>query len=135
METLAEYLDRLMRQNHLTAKELAKRCGLADGYISRVRKGSSGNLTVGTIMKLATALNVNPHEIFSAASGVAASEASPIDPHLLLDQMQKLITDTNGLELLRQLLSCSPEERKLLLDYIEYFRRPPSKGNGRPGEE
>ena len=125
MERLGEYLDRLMRQNHLTAKELAKRCGLADGYIGKIRKGMADNLTVDTIVKLAFSLNVNPHEIFAVASGTPISEAQSVDPQVLLDQIQKLLTDANGFDLLRQLLSFSPDERKRLLDHMESFKQPP----------
>lgn len=131
MEKLSEYLDRMMRQKNLTPKELSKRCGLADGHIGRLRKGESDNLTVETILKLAKGLDVNPHEIFTAASGIPVSEAPQIDPHLLLDQMLKLIADAYGFETLRQLLTFSANERKRLLNYIEYFKRPPAKGKGK----
>lgn len=135
METLAEYLDRLMRQKNVTPKQLAQHCKLTDNTIARFRKGALTNPTVETILELAQALEVNAHDIFAAASGVPISEAPQIDPQLLLDQMQKLIIDTNGFEVLRQLLTFSPDERKRLLDYMEYFRHPPSRDNGKSGEE
>jgi transcriptional regulator with XRE-family HTH domain len=135
METLAEYLVRLMRQKQLTPVDLARRCGLTDSYIGRLCKAPSSNLTVDTITKLAHALDVNPHEIFTVASGIAASEAPQIDPLLLLDALQKIITDANGFEALRQLLGFSPDERKRLLDYVEYFKRLPPKAKGKSGKK
>ncbi|HKQ06788.1 MAG TPA: helix-turn-helix domain-containing protein [Blastocatellia bacterium] len=135
METLAQYLDRLMRQKQLTPKELANRCGLTDSYIGRLRKGRSDNLTVQTVKKLAMALDVNAHEIFTVAVGIPISEMPPIDPSSLLDQIQQLIADVNGLAILRQLLDFSPAERKILLNYMEYFKRPPSNGkSGKKGK-
>lgn len=131
METLAEYLDRVMRQKNLDPVELAKRCGLTNSYIGRLRNGTADNPTVDTILKLAKGLDVNPHEIFTAASGIPVSETPQIDPHLLLDQMLKLIADAYGFETLRQLLTFSANERKRLLDYIAYFKRPSSKGKGK----
>jgi transcriptional regulator with XRE-family HTH domain len=131
METLADYLIRLMRQKHLTPVDLSRRCGLTDSYIGRLCKAPSSNLTVETITKLAGALEVNPHEIFTAASGIAASETPSIDPLLLLEAMQKLITEANGFEALQQLLGFSLDERKRLLDYVEYFKRLPPKGKGK----
>jgi transcriptional regulator with XRE-family HTH domain len=131
METIGEYLVRVMRQKNLTAKELANRCGLTDSYIGRVCKAPSANLTVDTITKLAQALEVNAHEIFAAASGIPASEAPRIDPLVLLDALQKLISDPTGFNLLRQLLNFSPDERKTLFDYFEYFKRLPPKAKGK----
>jgi transcriptional regulator with XRE-family HTH domain len=135
METLAEYLDRVMRQKQLTPKELAKRCGLAEGYISRLRNGTANNLTVETILKLAKGLDVNPHEIFAVASGAPVSETPQIDPRLLLDQMLKLINDANGLEALQRLLTFSPDERKALLDYFEHFKQPQAKSRGKSSKK
>ncbi|HKQ03737.1 MAG TPA: helix-turn-helix transcriptional regulator [Blastocatellia bacterium] len=135
METLAQYLDRLMRQKHLTPKELANRCGLTDSYIGRLRKGRSDNLTVQTVKKLAIALDVNAHEIFAVASGIPVSESLQLDGRLLLDQMLKLTREAHGFDLLQQLLDFSPDERKALLAYMEYFKRPPSNGkSGKKGK-
>ncbi|HKQ03746.1 MAG TPA: helix-turn-helix transcriptional regulator [Blastocatellia bacterium] len=135
MEKLGEYLDRLMRQKNLTPKELSKRSGLTDSYIGRLRKGRSDNLTVQTVKKLAMALDVNAHEIFAAATGIPASEFPQIDGRLLLDQMLKLIREAHGFDLLQQWLDFSPDERKTLLDYMEYIKRPPSNGkSGKKGK-
>ena len=131
METLAEYLDRMMRQKNLDPTELAKRSGLTSSYIGRLRNGKLNNPTVETILKLATGLDVSAHEIFAVVSGVPVSAMPQIDPRLLFDQMLKLINDANGFEALRQLLNFSPDERKTLLDYMTYFRRPPAKGKPR----
>jgi len=128
METIGEYLTRLMRQKNLTAKDLATRCGLTDSYVGRLCKSQSANLTVDTIKKLAMALDVDAHEIFAVASGVPASQAPQTDLLLFLDQMQKLGTDENGPEALRQLLGFAADERRALLDYIAYCKRPPFKG-------
>src|SRR5438105_12345580 len=104
METLAEYLDRLMRQQNLTPKQLAKRCGLTDSYIIRVRNGTAENLTVETIVKLANGLEINPHELFARAAGISASEGLPIDALLLLDVMQRVVVDPPSFEAVRLLM-------------------------------
>jgi transcriptional regulator with XRE-family HTH domain len=134
METIGEYLTRLMRQKNLTAKELADRCGLTDSYIGRLCKSTYANLTVDTIKKLATAFEVDAHEVFTAASGVPASQAPQIDLLLLLDAMQKLINHPIGFDLLRQLLEFSSGDCKQLLDYLEYFKRAPAKSKSKPGK-
>ncbi|HJQ27559.1 MAG TPA: helix-turn-helix domain-containing protein [Blastocatellia bacterium] len=132
MESLGEYLDRLMRQKNLTPKELARRCKVTDSYIGRVRKGASGNLTVQTMMTLAKGLGVNAHDIFTAASGIPPEEDLPIDPLLLLDHMQKLIHDRNGLDVLRQWLDLSSSERQTLHDFLAYLNDQPDKAKGKP---
>ena len=132
MESLGEYLDRLMRQKNLTPKELARRCKVTDSYIGRVRKGASGNLTVQTMMTLAKGLDVNAHDIFTAASGIPPEENPPIDPLLLFDYMQKLIHDRNGLEVLRQWLELSSSERQTLHDFLAYLNDQPGKARGKP---
>jgi transcriptional regulator with XRE-family HTH domain len=132
METLAEYLNRMMRQKDLDPTELAKRCELTGSYIGRLQNGKLDNPTVETILKLAKGLDVNAHEVFTAASGVPVGETSHLDPLLLLGSMQKLISAPTGFDLLRQLLNFSPDERKRLLDYLEYFKQPLSKSKGKP---
>src|SRR6185295_14924844 len=125
METLAEYLDRVMRQKNIDPVELAKRSGLTDSYIGRLRNGKGGNLTVETILKLATGLGVNPHELFTAASGVPPSEKPQTDLLVVLDQMRRLATDENGTEALGHFLRFSSDERKKMLDYVVYCKQPP----------
>jgi len=128
METLAAYLDRLMRQQNLTPKALAKRCGLTDSYIIRIRKGAADNLTVETIVKLAGGLEVNAHELFARASGVAAGEDAPVDTLLLLDLMQRVVADPPSLEVVRQLMSLAPDERQTLRAYPTATSQPEGKG-------
>jgi transcriptional regulator with XRE-family HTH domain len=132
METLGEYLDRVMRQKNLTPKELAKRCKVTDSYIGRVRKGAAGNLTVQTMVTLAKGLEVNAHDIFAAASGVAADDSSRVDPLVLLDHIQKLLQEPTGLDVLRQWLQLSPDRQRTLLDLIDFLNQRQPKGQSKP---
>lgn len=131
METLGNYLDRMLRQKKLTPKELAKRCNLTDSYIGRLIKGKSDNLTVKTIVTLAEGLGVHAHEVFAAASGIPANEASHINPLLLLDHMQELINDPIGFEVLRQWLQLPSKQQKPLLDFIIFLNEQPAKAKGK----
>jgi len=128
MESLGEYLDRVMRQKGLTPKELARRCNVTDSYIGRVRKGAAGNLTVQTMVTLARGLGVNAHDIFAAASGVPVDEGARVDPLALLDQMQKLFHEPTSLEMLRQWLQLPTEQQRTLLDLIAFLNERQSKG-------
>jgi len=127
METLAEYLGRLMRQQNLTPKALAKRCGLTDSYIIRIRNGSADNLTVETIVKLANGLEINPHELFARAAGIPASDGLPIDALLLLDVMQQVAADPPSFGAVRLLMNFTPDERQTLVAYLTANNRPEGK--------
>jgi transcriptional regulator with XRE-family HTH domain len=127
METLAAYVDRLMRQQNISPKELAKRCGLTDSYIIRIRNGTADNLTVETIVKLANGLEVNPHELFARAAGVSACEDVPVDTLLLLDTMQRVAADPPSVELVRQVMGLTPNERQTLMAYLTANNRPEGK--------
>jgi len=135
METFGEYLTRLMRQKNLTPKELAKRCGLTDSYIGRLCKSTTPNLTVDTMKKLAMALDVDDHEVFAVASGVAVSATPPVDPLVLLDTMQKFIIHPLGFDLRRLLLEFSLDECEQVLAYLAYMKRGPAKGKGKSGKK
>src|SRR5437868_15449787 len=117
METLAEYLDRLMRQQNLTSTELAKRSQLDGHTINRFRRGLLNNPTVETILKLATGLDVNPHELFTAASGIAVSATPPIDPLEMLDGMRMVVSHPVGLRRLRQEANFSLDQGRSCLGY------------------
>jgi transcriptional regulator with XRE-family HTH domain len=126
METLSKYLERVMRQKGLTAKVVAKRCGLTDSYIGRISKGQGENLTIDTILKLAKGLGVDVHEIFTAASGVPRKD-SEVDPLLILDLVQKAISDPKTMELMREWLELPTNKQKLLFDFIKFLNEPKKK--------
>ena len=128
METLAEYLDRVMRQQNLTSTELAKRSQLDGHTINRFRRGVLNNPTVETILKLATGLDVNPHELFTAASGIAVSATPPIDPLEMLDGMRMVVSHPVGLDMLRQVVNLSPDQGQRWLGYMDYLKPSPAKG-------
>ena len=132
METLAEYLARLMRQKGLTPKELSRRSGLTDSYIGRVCKGQADNLTVDTIKKLATALEVNAHELFTHASGVPVSDDEPVDVAQMFELLQRLVTGQSDVEDLQRLARLSRTERKKLFDYAGHLG--PRRPKGKPGK-
>ena len=131
METLREYLERVMRHKRLTPKELAKRCKVTNSYIGRILKGKYGNLSVKTIVALSEGLGVNAHEVFTAASGVPTDEAMHIDPHLLLAQIQKLIHNPIGYDVLKQWLRLSSEKQKTVLELIDFLNEQQLKRQGR----
>ena len=127
METLSQYLERVLRQKNLSPKDVAKKCGLTNSYIGRITKGQGGNLSVDTIVKLASGLGVDAHEIFTAASGIAPRDTTGIDPLLILDLIQKVISDPKGMELLREWLQLPAKKQRSLFDFIKFLNEQPKK--------
>jgi transcriptional regulator with XRE-family HTH domain len=126
METVGEYLERVMKQKNLTSKQVALKCGITNSYISRMMKDKAGNLSVDTIVKLAAGLGVNPHEIFTAASGTAP--APGIDPLIVLDVIQRILLNPEGLGLLQDWLKLTGRDQKTLKRFLKAFdEKPKSK--------
>ncbi|HEX5735277.1 MAG TPA: helix-turn-helix domain-containing protein [Blastocatellia bacterium] len=126
METLSQYLERVMRQKGLSPKDVARRCGLTNSYIGRISKGQGKNLTVDTIVKLAQGLGVDAHEIFTAASGIPIKNTG-VDPLLLLDMIQKVLSDPKGMELLSEWSGLPANKQKPLFDFIQFLNEQPEK--------
>ena len=120
METIGAYLTRMLHLRGLTPTQLAERCGLANGYVSRLCNSTSANLQVSTIKKLAAGLDVNPHEIFTIISGTPVSEATAVNHHLLLNLYGRLVDEPVGVDLLRQILATPPDQRQAVLGYLAH---------------
>lgn len=56
----------LLKEKGMTAKELAKKMGVSEGALS---KSLSGNPTIGTLEKIASALGVTIQELFEPPKG------------------------------------------------------------------
>ena len=122
METLGQYLERILRQRKLTPKEAAKKCGITDSYIGRIIKGQGGNYSVETILALADGLEVDPHEVFSAATGrPMQEEGGLVDPLFIIDLIQKILLEPRGLEVLRQWIKLSNKNQDKLLEFIQFL--------------
>ena len=68
---LSDYVNRVMKEKGLTGKDIERRSNgeITDSTISNIRAGRNLNLSLDTIHALATGLDVNPVEVFLAASG------------------------------------------------------------------
>ena len=131
MSKLSDYLDRIMRQKNLTAKEMARRCNLTDSYIGRMRKGEHGDIGVNTIVELSKGLDVDAHEVFAGATGIPVSETSGIDAASILDLAGKVINNPASFDLLRQVVNMQPEHIQVLLGYLGHLNAPQGKGKGK----
>ena len=135
VETIGQFLDRVMKQKDITPKELARICGITNSYIGRIMKGKAGNLSAGTIVALADGLGIDPHDVFTAASGRPPEDQDTVDPLLILDTIQKLLLNPKGLELLRGWLNLNTKNQKTLAGFLKYLSEGQSKKGRKPKQK
>ena len=131
-ETLSQYVQRILRQKKLKLADVERRCGktITASYISRIIKGTVTNLTVEKIEALARGLNVDAHQIFTAAVGKPPHKAGrqhAIDAAVFVDTVQKLLTHPEMLEIVQLFGRISTTERQTLLGTLKYAEAPKRK--------
>jgi transcriptional regulator with XRE-family HTH domain len=132
METFGQYLERILHQRKLTPKQAAKKCGITDSYLGRIIKGQGGKHSLETILALADGLELNPHEVFSVATGRPLQEHGLVDPLFIIDLIQRIFTEPRGLEVLEQWIRLSQQDKERLIEFIEFLnQRQPKKKKSR----
>jgi transcriptional regulator with XRE-family HTH domain len=117
-ESLAEYLDRIMKQRNLKVADLQALSGLSQTYINRLLKGTQNNLTVETIGILAQALEVDGFELFAAAYGKTL-ENTNVDLLILADTINKIILNPFLVEFVQNTAKLkSKKHQKVVLDTV-----------------
>ena len=129
METFGQYLDRILHQRKLSPKEASKKCGITDSYIGRIIKGKGGNYSLETILAIADGLEVDPHEVFAAATGrPVQNESGLVDPLFILDLIRKILTEPRGLGVLERWIRLSKQDQEKLFGFIQFLsERPPKR--------
>jgi transcriptional regulator with XRE-family HTH domain len=119
-ENLREFLKRVMKQKGLTLRDVEQNCGkkITNSYISRVINGKGQNLTLETIVALAEGFEVDPHDIFAAAYGKPPQNVA-VDPLLLIEMLQKLASNPQLVQVIREWTRLSAEEQLVMLQAIE----------------
>lgn len=111
-ETLAQFVDRVMRQKGLSVRDVQKRASgkgrIAASYISRIINGKVKNLSADKIVILAEGLGVDPFQVFAVVSGRKPAPTEPTDPLLIL-------------EVMRYWLHLSPEYKIAALNWMRFL--------------
>jgi transcriptional regulator with XRE-family HTH domain len=136
-ETLGEYVKRMTQQKGLSLRELERRSGgrVTGSHLSKIVHGSSKNITVETVIGLALGLDVNPHEVFSIASGYIqkeASEADSVDPLVLADAVKTLATKPQLLDVIREWSRMGDKEQKIVFDSMRFVNE---RGKGKDNKK
>ena len=123
-ETLGEYVERMARQKGLSLRELERRCAgrVSGSHLSKIIKGVSKNITIETLVGLATGLEVDPREIFSVASGCAVKEpeAPAVDSKVLADTVKTIIENPHLIEAIQEWSRMNVEDRKIMLASLRF---------------
>lgn len=123
-ETLGEYIKRMTLQKGISLRELERRSeGRVSGsHLSKIIKGISVNVTIETMMGLAMGLEVDPHEIFTVASGCKPKQAPTIDPLVLADALKKIATNPPLVEVVREWTKMSAKEQKSMQESLRSIK-------------
>jgi transcriptional regulator with XRE-family HTH domain len=122
-ETLAQYLKRIFAQKDLKAADVAKLTELSAGYIGRLLKGEKPNLTVETIAILVESLDLDALELFTVAYGKPIKEKAGIDPVVLSDTIQKLILNSNLIDLIQAVSKLQEKQQKTVIESVKVMGR------------
>lgn len=128
MDTLRDYLQKVMKEKQLTGVDIQKRSGgkIGDSYISKILRGESKNLTVEKINALAEGLGVDSVDVFRAASGYKTDYRGVDEQwlgHILLRFMEKIVLNPDLTIIVKAITEMKPREIKSILGTIESRKR------------
>ena len=111
---LSDYVNRVMKEKGLSGKDIERRSNgeITDSTISNIRAGRSLNLSLDTINALATGLDVNPVEVFLAASGEKVRRE--LTATRLAFIIQKLVDNSELFRLVESVVNQKPAKLKQL---------------------
>jgi transcriptional regulator with XRE-family HTH domain len=120
-ETLGEYVKRMTRQKGISLRELERRSDgrVTGSHLSKIIKGVSKNVTIETILGLAMGLEVDPHEVFSIASGCKAKESNKMDPLVLADAVKRMADNPALVEVVRAWSKMNVKDQKTMRDSLQ----------------
>ncbi|WP_059050397.1 helix-turn-helix domain-containing protein [Paenibacillus senegalimassiliensis] len=90
LRLVGEQLRLIRKARGLTQEQLAEKCGLSFSYISDIERGSR-NLTLESLDKLITALNVLPSEMFNFKDVESIHAAD--DKNMMIEILRSLLSD------------------------------------------
>jgi len=120
-EKLADYVRRVMKQKQLKLRDVERRSGggITNGYISGIITGRISNLSLDKLKALAKGLEVDVHELFSAAMAEPAQAADALtyshsDLHWLLGLLQEAAINPVIMKMLKELVEMTARERDMV---------------------
>jgi transcriptional regulator with XRE-family HTH domain len=125
VETLAQYVTRIMKGKGLTPRDVEARSGktIADAYVTKIMKATATNPSVGKLKSLAVGLGVDEDEVFKVARELPikarALVGEPWPAPVLIKAMDRVVSSPEITKAVKLLLALTPEKLKRLLKIIE----------------
>jgi transcriptional regulator with XRE-family HTH domain len=134
-EDLGRYVRRIMRIKGLTLRdiEIRSKGKITDGYVSGIISGAAKNPSVEKVVALAAGLGVSPDELFHVACGLPSK--LPGIPHPAdtsyanhaFELMQKILNSPELMDIVREAVGLSHEEREMALRALKRLSSPRSR--------
>jgi transcriptional regulator with XRE-family HTH domain len=128
LETLSEYVKRVMTEKRLTLREVARLSGgrITQGYVGGIVQGLHTNPSVEKLKALAAGLGVDENEAFRVARGLEAKLPSTTEELnrdreanlAFLDMMKNTVDDPVLMRILHLALHLSPDARATALKFV-----------------
>jgi transcriptional regulator with XRE-family HTH domain len=119
METLAQYLKRVMKQKNLGVRDVERNSGkkIHNSQVSKILNGVNTNPSLDTLLALAEGLQVHPSEMISALSGQAGDT---LDASVLVDMLQKILANPNLIEVVNAWSSLPIEDQMRMMNSLQF---------------
>jgi transcriptional regulator with XRE-family HTH domain len=129
VETLGEYLKRIMSEKRLTMIDVQERSDrkITDAYIANLVKGIASNPSVDKLKALAVGLGEPEENVFKIARGVPldGSEEQNGEPWSaggIVKAMELIIASPERTQILRELMQMPIRDLKAVLQFIQSMK-------------
>ena len=131
VETLGEYLKRIMSEKRLTMIDVQERSDrrITDAYIANIMKGIANNPSVDKLKALAVGIGEPEDDVFKVARGVPLDgkqeeNGEPWSAGGIVKAMEMVMTSPERTQILRALMQMSIKDLKAVLQFIESMKKP-----------
>jgi transcriptional regulator with XRE-family HTH domain len=126
LESLPEYVRRIMKEKDLRAKEVQRRSGdkIDDAYVIKIMKGITTNPSISKTQALAEGLGVDEDELFKVARGIPINESGsrggdPWPSNVLIKTMESITSSPELTRAVKTIVAMKPAKLKALLKQLE----------------
>jgi transcriptional regulator with XRE-family HTH domain len=126
VETLAEYVTRIMQEKKLRPKDVERRSSgeIDDAYVIKIMKGITTNPSISKTQALAKGLGVDEDELFRVARGLPlkgklTKGGEPWPGPILAKAIERIVASPELTRAVQTLLSLKPARLKAMVALIE----------------
>ena len=133
METLGQYLKRIMSEKRLTMIDVQERSDrkITDAYIANIVKGIASNPSVDKLKALAVGLGEPEDTVFKVARGVPLDGTPEQNNETwsaggIIKAMEMVMSSPERSQILRAMMQMPIKDLKVVLQFIESMKKPAS---------